>query len=147
MTSSRLLRWLSRSPVQTFILCPLLVVAFELVRRRGELTIEPGGVVLLAWGYLQYLLVGRFRTHLGGGGPGFGVLPDRIVEDGPYRYVRNPMYLGHLIFMLGLAVTLSRGLHSSCSPRARSGFTAACSRTKRALRRYLDGLISIISGG
>jgi protein-S-isoprenylcysteine O-methyltransferase Ste14 len=93
------------------------------------------------------LLVGRFRTHLGGGGPGFGVLPDRIVEDGPYRYVRNPMYLGHLIFMLGLAVTLSRGLHSSCSPRARSGFTAACSRTKRALRRYLDGLISIISGG
>jgi len=105
MTSSRLLRWLSRSPVQTFILCPLLVVAFELVRQRGELTTEPAGVVLLAWGYLQYLLVGRFRTRVGGGGPGFGVPPDRIVEGGPYRYVRNPMYLGHLIFMLGLAVT------------------------------------------
>jgi len=120
MTSSRLLRWLSRSPVQTFILCPLLVVAFELVRRRGELTIEPGGVVLLAWGYLQYLLVGRFRTHLGGGGPGFGVPPDRIVEDGPYRYVRNPMYLGHLIFMLGLAVDIRLVVCTHLVRRARA---------------------------
>ena len=33
--------------------------------------------------------------------------PDRIVEDGPYRYVRNPMYLRHLIFMLGLALTFA----------------------------------------
>jgi len=105
MRSLRLLRWLSRSPVQTFILCPLLVIALELGRQWGELSIEPAGVALLAWGYLQYLLVGRFRNRYGGGGPGFGVPPDRIVEDGPYRYVRNPMYLGHLIFMLGLAVT------------------------------------------
>jgi len=107
MRSSRLLRWLSRTPVQTFILCPLLVVAFELVRQRGRLAIVPAGFALLAWGYLQYLLVGRFRNRLGGGGPGFGVPPDRIVEDGPYRYVRNPMYLGHLIFMLGLALTFA----------------------------------------
>src|ERR1700747_3503733 len=102
MRSSRLLRWLNRTPVQTFILCPLLVVVFELARQRGGLVIMPAGFALLAWGYLQYLLVGRFRNRLGGG-PGFGVPPDRIVKDGPYRYVRNPMYLGHLIFMLGLA--------------------------------------------
>ena len=74
MRSSRLLRWLNRTPVQTFILCPVLVVGFELVRRRGQLAIVPAGFALLAWGYLQYLLVGRFRTRLGGGGPGFGHL-------------------------------------------------------------------------
>src|SRR5919197_5394942 len=106
MTSS-LLRWLGRTPVQTFILCPILVVAFELLRQGEQLTIVPAGVALLAWGYLQYLLVGRLRDRLGGGGPGFGVPPDRIVENGPYRYVRNPMYLGHLIFMLGLALTFA----------------------------------------
>jgi protein-S-isoprenylcysteine O-methyltransferase Ste14 len=28
-----------------------------------------------------------------------------LIVDGPYRYTRNPMYLGHLIFMAGLALT------------------------------------------
>ena len=43
--------------------------------------------------------------HEGGGGPGITVPPEHLVEDGLYAYTRNPMYLGHLIFMLGLAVT------------------------------------------
>ena len=68
-------------------------------------SVAPWGIVLLAWGYLQYRLVGRYRLRLGGGGPGVSVPPDRIVAQGPYRFVRNPMYLGHLIFMGGLALT------------------------------------------
>jgi protein-S-isoprenylcysteine O-methyltransferase Ste14 len=68
--------------------------------------IDGWGLPLLAWGYLQYVWVGTFRTRLGGGGPGLAVPPDRIVEAGPYRWVRNPMYLGHLIFFLGIAITL-----------------------------------------
>jgi protein-S-isoprenylcysteine O-methyltransferase Ste14 len=103
--SSRFFRWLTRTPVQTFVLCPVAVVAAELVVRRGHLTFVPWGLPLLAWGYLRYLLVGRYRIGSGGGGPGMHVPPQRIVSEGPYRYVRNPMYLGHLIFMLGLAVT------------------------------------------
>ena len=61
---------------------------------------------LLAWGYLQYRLVGNFRSREGGGGPGIAIPPDRIVRQGPYRFVRNPMYLGHLIFFAGLALAL-----------------------------------------
>ena len=101
----RFLHWLGRTPVQTFILCPLAVIGCELALRSGRLEIVPWGLPLLAWGYAQYRLVGRYRLRLGGGGPGMAAAPQRIVAQGPYRYTRNPMYLGHLIFMLGLALT------------------------------------------
>ena len=103
------LSWLSRTPVQTFVLCPLAVICVELALHGGKLAFAPFHVVLglplLAWGYLQYRLVGRYRLREGGGGPGMATTPQRIVAQGPYRYTRNPMYLGHLIFMLGLALT------------------------------------------
>jgi protein-S-isoprenylcysteine O-methyltransferase Ste14 len=38
------------------------------------------------------------------------VPPKSIVAKGPYRYMRNPMYLGHLIFMAGLAVSFASWL-------------------------------------
>jgi protein-S-isoprenylcysteine O-methyltransferase Ste14 len=60
----------------------------------------------MAWGYLQYKLVGKYRSREGGGGPGISIPPERIVERGPYRWVRNPMYLGHLVYFAGLALTL-----------------------------------------
>jgi len=97
--------WLGRTPIQTFILCPLAVVAFELVWRGGTLAFVAWGLPLLIWGYAQYRFVGRYRIGHGGGGPGMSTTPDRIVAQGPYRYTRNPMYLGHLIFMAGLALT------------------------------------------
>jgi protein-S-isoprenylcysteine O-methyltransferase Ste14 len=106
--TQRFLHWLGRTPVQTFILCPLAVIGFELAFRGGSKlvsSIQPLGVPLIAWGYLQYRLVGRYRLRRGGGGPGMAAAPQRIVAQGPYRYTRNPMYLGHLIFMLGLALT------------------------------------------
>src|SRR5437870_4635259 len=78
-----LLRWLRRTPVQTFILCPLAVIAFELVLNRGRITIVPWGVPLLAWGYLQYRMVGRYRLPRAGGSAGMEVPPERIVASGP----------------------------------------------------------------
>ena len=98
-------RWLRRTPVVTFILCPLAVIAFELALHGGRLTIVPWGVPLLAWGYLQYLLVGGYRLPRAGGTAGMEVPPQRIIDFGPYRFTRNPMYLGHLIFLTGLALT------------------------------------------
>jgi protein-S-isoprenylcysteine O-methyltransferase Ste14 len=99
------LRWLTRTPVQTFILCPLAVIAFEAAWRGGQPTFVPWGLPLLAWGYLQYKLIGRYRGPRAGGGPGMETMPERILQSGPYRFTRNPMYLGHLIFMVGLAIT------------------------------------------
>ena len=101
----QLLRWLGRTPVQTFILCPLAVIAFEFVWRGGRLAFVPWGLLLMAWGYLQYRLVGGYRHPRAGGTSGMDVPPDRIIDYGPYRFTRNPMYLGHIIFMIGLAIT------------------------------------------
>jgi protein-S-isoprenylcysteine O-methyltransferase Ste14 len=98
-------RWRGRTPLHTFVACPVVVIAFELAWRSGKLVFVPWGCLLLAWGYLQYRLVGRYRHPRAGGGWGFANPPDRIVATGPFRYTRNPMYLGHLIFMLGLAIT------------------------------------------
>jgi protein-S-isoprenylcysteine O-methyltransferase Ste14 len=97
---------LARTPVVTFILIPLFVVACELVLRGGVLALDPWGVPVLVLGYAQYRLVGSFRTAHGGGGPGIDNPPTRIVTEGPYRLTRNPMYLAHIIFMLGVALTL-----------------------------------------
>ena len=104
------LRWVKSTPNRTFVVFPICVLAFEAARRGGMPEIELWGAVFLLWGYLQYRLVGRDRRARGGGGPGIETPPDRIVAEGAYRYLRNPMYLGHLIFMLGLAITFSSWL-------------------------------------
>ena len=71
----------------------------------GRLIFVPLGVPLLVWGYLQYLYVGSYRLPRAGGTAGMDVPPERIITQGPYRFTRNPMYLGHLTFMLGLTLT------------------------------------------
>jgi len=103
-------RWYKSTSNRTFIVYPIAVIAFELGLRRGALIVHPAGALLLIWGYLQYRLVGRYRVANGGGGPGLDVPPKCIVIAGPYRYTRNPMYLGHLIFMAGLALSFNSWL-------------------------------------
>src|ERR1700719_1924039 len=100
------IRYCIRTPLVPFVLIPLVVIACELIRRDGVLPFDPWGLPLLVLGYAQYRLVGQFRTAHGGGGPGIDVPPTRLVTEGPYGLTRNPMYLAHLIFMLGLVVTL-----------------------------------------
>ena len=104
--AARVRRWLKSTSNRTFIVWPLALFALEAWIQQGVPSMEPWGLPLLAWGYLQYRWVGTYRTAFGGGGPGISIPPQRIVEAGPYRWVRNPMYLGHLIFLAGLAAVL-----------------------------------------
>jgi protein-S-isoprenylcysteine O-methyltransferase Ste14 len=90
------------SSTRTFILFPLAVLAVEFFR---GLDIHWWFAPLLAWGLLQYELIGRYRKRIGGGGPGMQIPPERLVTTGPYAWCRNPMYLGHLIFLIGLTLT------------------------------------------
>jgi protein-S-isoprenylcysteine O-methyltransferase Ste14 len=99
-------RFFSRTPVRTFFLYPLITLIWELIIRCGRIEINLSFLPLMIWGFLQYRLCGKYRMTRGGGGPGPEIPPERLVSTGPYAYTRNPMYLGHIIFLAGLALTL-----------------------------------------
>ena len=100
-------RWLSSTPWRTFVLYPILVFVIEVFLHGNRFAFNPTGLFLMVWGYGQYKLSGMYRTHKGGGGPGLQNPPIAMVDTGIYGWLRNPMYLGHLIFMAGLVVLFS----------------------------------------
>lgn len=95
---------------RTFLLYPAVVVGWEWFLAGGPPHVDPWPLPLLAWGYLQYRLVGGYRIRHGGGGPGMDTPPERLVTTGPFAWCRNPMYLGHMIFLLGLTLSLRSAL-------------------------------------
>src|SRR5919108_3645257 len=104
------MRFISRTPARTFIIYPLITLVSELIWNEGSLNFEPHFLPLMLWGFLQYRLCGVYRIKHGGGGPGLETPPERLVSTGPYAYSRNPMYLGHIIFLIGLTLTLESWL-------------------------------------
>jgi protein-S-isoprenylcysteine O-methyltransferase Ste14 len=99
-------RLLRRTPVRTFVIYPLVVLFGEWIihgqRPEANLWFSP----LMLWGYLQYRLCGDYRAARGGGGPCPETPGERLVSSGLYAYTRNPMYLGHIIFLTGWSLTL-----------------------------------------
>ena len=127
-------RLLQGSPFRTFLLYPAIVVAWELLLNQGQLRLEPWFLPLLAWGYLQYRLVGRYRIRLGGGGPGMDTPPERLVVSGPFAWCRNPMYLGHIIFLLGLTLSLRSELGAVITAATVVWFQFRVARDEKRLR-------------
>ena len=61
-----------------------------------------GGVVIAA-GVALYVWAVRAFAVTGEGTPGPWDAPRRVVATGPYRYVRNPIYLAAMLIVLGEA--------------------------------------------
>jgi len=100
------MRFVSRTPVRTFLLYPSATLLWEWVIHSGTIEINFWFLPLMIWGFLQYRLCGKYRRKRGGGGPGPQIPADQLVSSGLYAYTRNPMYLGHIIFLSGLTLTL-----------------------------------------
>ncbi len=105
--AGRAVRWMRSTSNRTFVFWPLLLIALQAAYDGGRPHLNLWALPLLAWGYWQYRWVGALRAERGGGGPGLSNPPLRLVSTGPYAWTRNPMYLGHLIFLAGLALLLS----------------------------------------
>jgi protein-S-isoprenylcysteine O-methyltransferase Ste14 len=85
---------------RTFVLTPLVLGVDQVLHRRR---LRPGWSPLLLVGYGLYRAAGRYRLPKAGGPPGMSQgMPERLVTTGAYRVTRNPMYLGHLVFLSGL---------------------------------------------
>jgi hypothetical protein len=104
------MRFFSRTPIRTFVVYPAVSLLWELAAKGNQFEANLWFVPLMLWGYLQYRLCGRYRVKQGGGGPGLETPPERLVSTGFYAYTRNPMYLGHVIFLIGVTLTLQSWL-------------------------------------
>ncbi len=138
-----MIRFLRRTPVQTFVLVPLATIAAEAALHAGRPAFAPVFLPIMLWGFMQYRLAGRYRLKHGGGGPGLAIPPERLVDTGIYAWTRNPMYLGHVIYMVGVVLTFQSAFGAALTLLRSAWFHARVLGDERSLalrlgQPYLD---------
>ena len=93
---------LHSTSTRTFVAMPALLLAEHVLRRAP---VRPSGAPLLVAGFAAYRVAGWYRLPRAGGSAGMKGMPETLVTDGVYAWTRNPMYLGHMLFLTGLALT------------------------------------------
>ena len=92
----------SSTSTRTFALYPALVLAEQVLARRR---VRTRWLPVMAAGYGLYKGAGAYRISRAGGPPGLSQgMPERVIDTGPYALTRNPMYLGHMVFLAGLTM-------------------------------------------
>ncbi len=76
---------------------PAFTLGLRFVFAAGAVLVAAGGL-LRAWG-VAYLGAGVMRDH--------DLHTEKVTADGPFRFVRNPLYLGNILMALGFGVTAS----------------------------------------
>ena len=93
---------LSSNSTRTLVVLPAAVLAEQAISRRP---LALRWLPVMVAGFLQYKLSGAYRIRHAGGPPGMSQgFPERIIDTGPYAYSRNPMYLGHMVWLTGLVL-------------------------------------------
>jgi protein-S-isoprenylcysteine O-methyltransferase Ste14 len=66
-------------------------------------------------------------------------MPDRLITTGPYAVTRNPMYLGHLVFLAGLALVTHSPLAVGAAVAHAPWFAARVHRDELRLQERFGG--------
>ena len=78
---------------------PFFVIGVALAEPRGDLMIF--GAILMAFGELLRIVS---VAYLGVSSRAREVIAEKLVTNGPYAYIRNPMYTGNMFLYMGASI-------------------------------------------